>query len=291
MRLEFLAKSIPLTLLLVVPIPFFSQIITEIPFVTLILGEVSLFFLIVLASFPKAGLAEVIKTSSRYILFIGICFTLLGFTPLEPKYKLFSFQVLGSGVPNAVAVNLIGLVLLNVLTCIFFSIELKHAPEQVPEPKLDPARELKELERLSERKQNAAKIKKEVNTLFDLYLKDYELGISEKNDKLENIESALLKNIDLDISGAMCIDKEGKMLHDTIFTWSGYSKESLLELFKAQNENSKTLGTGVLCQMLFQDPERWYMAAKYRGNYLLLQTETRSPAPLLETCYRVFKSL
>ncbi len=294
LNLGFLVKSLCISFLLVIPIPFFTQIIKEIPFLTLFLGEVSLIFLVVLASYPKAGLNEILKIGSKYLFFIALSFALLGFLPISPKYKLFSFQILGTGFPSSVAVNLIGLIVLNVITCLLFGKENQNHINREVRPQAivpDPTQELKQMEKLVERKKINAKIKKEVNTLFDLYLKDYELGQIDKNDRLENIEAALLKSIDMDISGALCVDKDGKVLHDTVFTWSGYSKDMLIELFKTQNENSKSLGTGLLCQMLFNDNSFWYIVAKYRGNYLLLQTESKSPAPLLETCYRVFKSL
>ena len=57
-------------MLLVAPIPFFSQIIKDIPLISLFLGEVSFIFLVVLASFPKAGLNEILSIGSRYLFFV-----------------------------------------------------------------------------------------------------------------------------------------------------------------------------------------------------------------------------
>jgi hypothetical protein len=101
----------------------------------------------------------------------------------------------------------------------------------------------------------------------------------------------LLDNINEDITGAMCIDKDGAMLHDTVFNWVGYPKETLLGFFQRDNQISKELGTGALCQKLFKDSQHWYIIAKFRGNYLILQTEREDPRPLLETSYKVFKAL
>lgn len=296
-RIKFLMNSLLITLFLTAPIPFFSQIIKDIPLISLFLGEVSLIFLVVLASFPKAGIREIIKIGCYYLVFISICYALLSFIPVEPRFKLFSFQELSGGIPNLVSVNIIGIVILNTIACLFFGMELSR--KVLPGSKQYQQQSMREKsisERVStEQAIKASKIKtsmkQEVSSLFDLYLKDYELGKFEKNERLENIESALLDNIDMDISGAMCVDKEGNVLHDSVFSWSGYPKEALLEAFKAQNENSKQLGTGSLCQMLFKDEGHWYIVAKYRGNYLILQTEKEEPSPLLETSYRVFKAL
>jgi hypothetical protein len=288
-RLRFLFNALLVTLFLGAPIPFFSQIVKEIPIISLILGEVSLIFLVILASFPKAGIKDIIKIGCYYMFFIGVCFALLSFIPVEPKYKLFAFDAFEGFMPNLVSINLIGLIILNTVACLFFGMELSR---KVPVSELK-SREMESVDLETEAKKAKASeaIKQEVKSLFDLYLKDYKLGKLEENDKLENLERALLENMDSDISGALCADKDAKLLEDTVFAWSGYSKDALLEVFNAQSQNSKDLGTGRLCQMLFQDSNNWYIVAKYRGNYLMLQTEKSDPAPLLETSYRVFKAL
>ncbi len=289
-RLRFLFNALLITLFLGAPIPFFSQIVKEIPIISLILGEVSLIFLVILASFPKAGIKDIIKIGCYYMFFIGVCFALLSFIPVEAKYKLFAFDEFEGVMPNLVSINLIGLIILNTVACLFFGMELSR---KVPASmnKNRHVEQLVDVQAEAQKIKASEEIKQEVNSLFDLYLKDYKLGKLEENDKLENLERALLENMDSDISGAMCVDKEGKLLEDTVFAWSGYPKESLLEVFNAQSQNSKDLGTGRLCQVLFQDSNNWYIVAKFRGNYLMLQTEKPDPAPLLETSYRVFKAV
>ncbi len=288
-RLRFLFNALLITLFLGAPIPFFSQIVKEIPIISLILGEVSLIFLVILASFPKAGIRDIIKIGCYYMFFIGTCFALLSFIPVEAKYKLFAFDAFEGFMPNLVSINLVGLIILNTVACLFFGMELSR---KVPASmKTREVEQLDDVQATAQKARASEEIKQEVNSLFDLYLKDYKLGKLEENDKLENLERALLENMDTDISGAMCADKEGKLLEDTVFAWSGYSKENLLEVFNAQSQNSKDLGTGRLCQILFQDSNNWYMVAKFRGNYLMLQTESIDPAPLLETSYRVFKAV
>ena len=289
-RLKFLFNALLVTLFLGAPIPFFSQIVKEIPLISLLLGEVSLIFLVILASFPKAGIRDIVKIGCYYLVFISICFSLLSFIPVETKYKLFAFDAFEGFMPNLVSINLIGLIILNTIACLFFGMELSR---KVP-ASTQKSREIEQLADVQSGvpKSKAAEVmKQEVNSLFDLYLKDYKLGKLEENDKLENLERALLENMDSDISGALCADKDAKLLEDTVFAWSGYSKDALLEVFNAQSQNSKDLGTGRLCQILFQDSDHWYIVAKYRGNYLMLQTEQANPGPLLETSYRVFKAL
>jgi len=46
-----------------------------------------------------------------------------------------------------------------------------------------------------------------------------------------------------------------------------------------------------LCQFLFNDDKYWYIVAKYRGNFILLQTDLADPGILMETIYKVISSL
>jgi hypothetical protein len=282
-------------MLLVAPIPFFSQIIKDIPLISLFLGEVSFIFLVVLASFPKAGLNEILSIGSRYLFFVSACFSVMSFLPIDPKFKLFSFDFSEGGMPNMVAVNLIGLVILNTVACLFFGVELNR--KDLPAEEIDIPQKTKVEDILLPRpveietKEISKELKKDVNTLFELYLKDYEAGNLENDEKLENIENALLSNITPKINGAMCTDKQGNVLHDTVFHWDGYPRETLIQVFNRNNENSKELGTGALCQLLLKDSNYWYLVAKYKGNFLMLQTDENDPSALLETGYKVFKAV
>ena len=292
-RVSFLVQALLITIVLVAPLPFFTRLIKDIPLISLLLGEVSLIFLVVLASFPKAGLKEILRIGSQYLFFIGACFAILSFLPLESQFKLFSFGAVKGMIPNLVSVNILGIIVLNTVSCLFFGMELNRK-EPTRRFKNAEEREMAKFAHITEERQETEfkkELKKEVNSLFDIYLKDYELGEIENNERLENIENILLENIGENITGAMCIDKDGNMLHNSVFHWSGYPKEKLLECFQENNESSRTLGTGALCQMLYKDSSHWYIIAKYRGNYLILQSESGSPGNLLETCYRVFKAL
>lgn len=295
LRISFLLNAFVVTLLLVAPIPFFSQIVKDIPLISLFLGEVSLIFLVVLASFPKAGLNEILKIGSKYLFFVSACFSVMSFLPIASKFKLFSFDFSEGGMPDMVAVNIIGLIILNTVACLFFGVELnrKDLPvEEIDLPKKTKVEDIL-LPRAPEPESQhiSSELKKDVNTLFELYLKDYEEGNLENDEKLENIESALLTNITPKIHGAMCTDKQGNVLHDTVFHWDGYPRETLIQVFNRNNENSKELGTGSLCQLLLKDSSYWYLVAKYKGNFLMLQTDENDPSALLETGYKVFKSV
>jgi hypothetical protein len=292
-RISFLIRALLTTLVLVAPLPFFTNIVKEIPLVSLILAEISLIFLVVLASFPKASIREILKIGSQYLFFIGFVFAILSFLPFESQYKLFHFGDLGGMIPNLVAVNIIGLIVLNTLAFLFFGLELNRK-EPTRRFKSAEERKMASLVKLSEDREETEfkkELKKEVNSLFEIYLKDYELGALENNEKLENIEKALLENIGENITGAMCVDNEGNVLHNSVFHWSGYPKEKLLDCFNENNKSSIELGTGALCQMLYKDSNHWYIIAKYRGNFLILQSEAPSPGNLLETCFRVFRTL
>ncbi len=298
-RISFLLTTLVIALILGTPIPFLTRIIKEIPLVSLFLGEVSLVFLVILASFPKAGIKEIVTISSQFLIVIGVCFGILSLIPIAPEFRLFSFGDIESGIPNLVSVNIIGVIALNFVVCFLLNIELKRKKHANAPAGSFSQRRLKnknfnlapDIEGVGEVKTFGSELKKDVNSLFDLYLKEYEDGQIDINLKLENIEKVLLENINLDITGAMCIDKDGAVLHDTVFQWSGYPKENMLDLFQRNNQISKDLGTGVLCQMLFKDGTHWYIIAKFRGNYLILQSEKKNPSPLLETSYKVFKAL
>jgi hypothetical protein len=297
LRISFLLNAFIVTLLLVAPIPFFSQIIKDIPLISLFLGEVSFIFLVVLASFPKAGLNEILRIGSRYLFFVSSCFSVMSFLPIDAKFKLFSFDFSEGGMPDMVAVNIIGLIILNTVACLFFGVELNR--KDLPSEEIELPRKTKVEDILLPRpaeveppkNEISSELKKDVNTLFELYLQDYEAGNLESDEKLENIENALLTNITPKISGAMCTDKQGNVLHDTVFHWEGYPRETLIQVFNRNNENSKELGTGALCQLLLKDGTYWYLVAKYKGNFLMLQTDENDPSALLETGYKVFKAV
>lgn len=295
LRISFLLNAFIVTLLLVAPIPFFSQIIKDIPLISLFLGEVSFIFLVVLASFPKAGLNEILRIGSRYLIFVSACFSVMSFLPIDAKFKLFSFDFSEGAVPNLVAVNIVGLIILNTVSCLFFGVELNRKDLPVEEINIPQKVKVEDIllprEVEPETKEISKELKKDVNTLFELYLKDYEAGNLENDEKLENIENALLTNITPKISGAMCTDKQGNVLHDTVFHWDGYPRETLIQVFNRNNENSKELGTGALCQLLLKDGTYWYLVAKYKGNFLMLQTDENDPSALLETGYKVFKAV
>jgi len=295
LRISFLLNAFIVTLLLVAPIPFFSQIIKDIPLISLFLGEVSFIFLVVLASFPKAGLNEILQIGSRYLIFVSACFSVMSFLPIDAKFKLFSFDFSEGGVPNLVAVNIVGLIILNTVACLFFGVELNRKDLPVEEINIPQKVKVEDIliprEIETETKEISKELKKDVNTLYELYLKDYEAGNLDSDEKLENIENALLTNITPKISGAMCTDKQGNVLHDTVFHWDGYPRETLIQVFNRNNENSKELGTGALCQLLLKDGTYWYLVAKYKGNFLMLQTDENDPSALLETGYKVFKAV
>lgn len=297
-RLSFLITTLVIALLLVTPIPFLTRIIREVPLISFFLGEISLVFLVILASFPKAGIKEIISASSQFLLVIAICVGILSLIPLQQDFRLFAFGEIEAGIPNLVSINVIGIIVLNFIVCFLLNLELKRQKSNPNNGSFSKRRS----KNLSMEQINAdaesnmitkmgSELKKEVNSLFDLYLKEYESGDKEENIKLQNFEAALLENISNDITGAVCVDKNGLILKDTVFTWSGYPKESLIEMFKRDNHISSELGTGILCQKLFIDNGVWYVIAKFRGNYLIMQTDRKDPSPLLETTYKVFKAL
>jgi hypothetical protein len=267
--------------------------ILNIPTASLLLGQIALVFLFILAAFPKADFKQILVNASKYLAFIGLCYSFIAFLPLAESNKLLLIESFDEGFPGVISVNLIALIIINVLTFAVWGSGLGDyllllAMEKAPPPR--PKEEKKEKE-FVKAEQTQESVRKEVESLFDLYLRDYESGKDEKNPNLEHLENVLLGNMDLNIKGALCIDKSGKTLEDTIFHWDGPPKELLLDLFKKHGEISSKLDAGNLCQMIVGSQGHWYIIAKYRGSFLILKSAAEDPGTLLETTYKVFKSL
>lgn len=142
-------------------------------------------------------------------------------------------------------------------------------------------------------KQYIDELKNEVESLFSLYVTedDEESRGHDQNEKLEILENTLLNNLDLNVQEALCVDKDGNILEDTVFHWNSVPKEQLLRIFNEHKEFCKNLRTGKLCQLLINDSGSWFMIARYRGNYLILKTAAPDPLPLLNTSFKVFKAV
>lgn len=265
-RLSFLAKALLFAVLLTAPMPFIAGWAKTIPLISLILGEVALIFLVILASVPKARLSEIANIGTYYLLFIGLSFALLSFVPAALNHKLFAFDGISFGIPTTVSVNLLGIIVLNIIASIAFSLEL-IGDEPVSKTELRPAA-----------------------SLYELYLQEFEQGRIGQDEELCNIERALLEGLDTRINSVICVDKDGNSLTSKFFEWKGIAEKILIESFNRQDQISRELGAGLLCQMLLRDDEHWYVVSKYRGNYLMLQAANTDASPLLETSFRVFKS-
>lgn len=313
----FLFTSLFLVVILSALIPFFVDFSKEIPLISLVLGQIALIFLFVLGSFPNAEIKEILRMSTVSLLFIGFAYSLLGFIP-SPE-KVFVLQINPGSIPNIVSVNLISLLTINIFSFTLLNIDFNLRKKSLEELANLKNEEIKESEKIKEIKKQEIKskaakeeakklqeaedrasrvklentLKREVDSLFNLYLSDYEQnsGSKEKGIDLEILENALLNNMDMKIKGAICLDKNGEALKDTVFHWDGTHKDVLVEFFGRNNEISKQIGSGKLCQALISNDNHWYLISKFRGNFLILKSSDMDIKPLIDTAYKVFKSI
>jgi len=110
-------------------------------------------------------------------------------------------------------------------------------------------------------------------------------------EQLEQLEQALLNNIDFKIEEALCISSTGEGLEDSIFHWHSADTSRVLKAFETYNKFAKATDMGELCQLVFKHGRDWYMISKYQGSYLVLKTAHTDPAPVLETTYRVLTAV
>jgi hypothetical protein len=297
--------AILLSVGLTIPVLFLTRSNLETPLISLILGQVAIVFLVVLAAFPKHRLVEICGICSKYLCFIAFCFAIIAFIPFPDSNKLLAFTKFYGIVPMMINTNIIAVLMLNLIAALFYirftkrNTELQnetanHIENQYQtganfeaqfdnKPKHNPTNQ-----------QQTMTAKKEPETemqaLFNIYLD--EKNISDNQDeKLDNIENAVLENLCEDITGAQCLNRNGQTLEDSVLNWQGYDKQNLIAIFNKNNLASVQLGMKALCQFLFNDDKYWYIVAKYRGNFILLQTDLADPGILMETIYKVISSL
>lgn len=316
-RRIFTAVMFGITIFITAFIPFFSQLSTDISILSLCFGQVALALLFILAAFPKADYPFIVKLGTAYLVFITVCFAVLGFMPFAAQNKLFTIHAFTlSYIPSSAFVDLPSLVFLNISSFIYMNLGYQiFKPVSTDKVKLYPST-IKTTQEIKEVAENLVKeevevkpevvekqneLKTEVDSLFSVYLNEDSYSFEdeifenetqeEKNKKLNVLEGTLLKFIDPEIEEAICMDLQGEALRDSVFKWDGVNPKILIELFKKHNRSSEELNTGRLCQMLVNSKEQWYIIARYRQNYLALKTSMEDPAPLLETAFNVFKSL
>ncbi len=301
-RFSFLAIAFFICNIAVLPFIFFVNLKITVPCWSFYLLEISFIFLILLAAFPRTAVSSLLKISVVFIVFISACFLLQGFFPFAPENKLLSFIINEETNSFKIIINLVSLVVLHLVSCFLFASELlRGEKEEIAndiKPTLNYQREEQEIKettqdntKLTDMSNGKVDLKNNVNSLFDIYLDDYTNEVTEKTQDLGNMENILLSNLKEGVTGAMCLNSKGEELHDPIFHWQGFNKFDLMELFQANDGLSENLDEGGLCQMLFSDNEHWYLIAKYRGNYLLLQTDERGPDCLIKNIFLLVKAI
>ncbi len=302
---------IGITMLITAFIPFFSQLAKNISVISLSFGQVALIFLFILVAFPRANYKHIIELSTAYILFLGSCFVLLSFLPLDPTNKIFGWQSL----PALVLVDIPSLIFINVLSFIYMNlgfyiykpvssnataihpstVENTNYQEEFKENLIKTytetsliktlETEVKDFNSMDEVK---SELRKEVNSLFSVYLDDNE---DTESGGLNDIEEILVKHLDPSVEEALCMDSEGRVLNNTVFRWKGASPQEILDLFEKHTLSSQNLNTGRLCQVLVSSQDSWHIIAKYKNNFLVLKTGLKDPSPLLNTSFKVFKAI
>jgi hypothetical protein len=315
-RFSFLAIAFLICNLVVLPFDFFLQLKITVPFWSFYLIEISFVFLILFAAFPKTPINSIIKISVVFLVFISFCFLLQGFLPFAAEHKILSFEINEELNSLKIVINLIGLAVLHILGCFLFASELLRRDERNQEASenSDPGSTLQYQRDLSQEhdakyqnlqaaqalindnqdeiiNEDDPDYKENLSSLFDIYLDDYENNQNQVEKKIGNMENILLNNLKDGVTGAMCLNENGDELHDPVFHWEGFNKFDLIELYKANDNLSENLNEGALCQMLFCDNEHWYLVAKYRGNYLLLQTDDSKPDTLIENSFYLVQAI
>ena len=284
----FTAAMIGVSILIGAFIPFFSQISKDVPIISLAFGQVALVFLFLLVAFPRANYNIIMKLSIAYLAFIGFNFILLSFLPVDPDYKIFAWYSL----PDSVIVDIPALIFLNVCSFIYMSLGFYiHKPVISDAITAFPSSIENSEAYIENFKYKKESLKSEVESLFSVYEEEDLDYADEKSEKLNQVEEVLVKHLDPSIEEALCLDQNGKILNNTVFRWYDIEPEEVINLFKRQNNNSQNLNTGRLCQILINSKNKWYIIAKYKANYLALKTSLKDPAPLLQTAFKVFRSL
>lgn len=314
-RFSFLAIAFLICNLIVLPFDFFLQLKITVPFWSFYLIEISFVFLILFAAFPKTPINSIIKICVVFLIFISFCFVLQGFLPFAAEHKILGFEVNENLNSLRIVINLIGLVVLHILGAFLFASELlrKDDGDEAYNEADDNGATLQYQKEINEYDQSENQTyydtqalinsdqdeyieeetdyKEDLSTLFDIYLDDYENNQNQVEKKIGNMERILLDNLKDGVTGAMCLDANGEELHDPVFHWEGFNKYDLIELFKSNDDLCINLNEGSLCQMLFCDNEHWYLVAKYRGNYLLLQTDEEKPDTLIENSFYLVQAI
>lgn len=306
LRFSFLVIAFLICSLIVIPFDFFVQLKISIPFWSFYLLEICFVFLILFAAFPKASISSTIKISVVFLIFISFCYLLQGFLPIHADHKILAFEITENISSLKIVINVLGIIALHIMACFLFASELLRK-EKDTEPKAEHGSTLQYQRDVSldQEYSNQQKFstqneiedidnidyKENLSSLFDIYLDDYENNPNKIQQKLGNMESILLNNLKEGVTGAMCLNPDGEELHDQIFHWQGFNKYELIELYKANDKLSANLNEGALCQMLFSDQTHWYLVAKYRGNYLLLQTDESRPDSLIENSFYLVQAI
>lgn len=297
----------------------FSSLVTEISILNLLMGELAFAFLSISFMFPSVDNKKVIKLSAEFLVIIAVFFLLLVFVPLGEGNPAFIFkeplvnQVAagnsGGQSPSAVLVNAYVLLLINLLVFgIIYLKERLHWKTIFDDSettvnsfkKADfsnliaeiPEEQIKNKQQALKSRRMANELKDEVSEIFDVYLEQFSQKIyTDTNAKLANLEEALLKYINKDITAALCLDDSFTSLEKSVFFWDDSNKDELISVFKNSSQASQAIGTGKVCQALISSGAVWYLIAEFKGNYLLLKSRAKDYAPLLDTAYKVFKYL
>lgn len=274
-RLSFFVPALLVTILFTALMPFLLLWSQDIPIISLVLAETSLIILIILATVPKANMREITKIAIYYFAFMISAYFALGFLPVAYEHKFMVLIDTDQGLPSLISVNLLALIVLNILASLAFALELSHGEshKQAQDHKIEV-------------------LSKAEESFYEMSLREFEevKERSIKQTKMSKIESALLEHIHPEVSSVICVDKNGISLTSTFFQWNGLPQEILINAFYEHNDIAETYSESKLAQLLLRDGEHWYLVAKYRGNYLLLQGAGLDIKPLMDTSFRVIKT-
>ena len=129
LRFSFLVIAFLVCNLIVLPFDFFIQLKIEIPFWVFYLLEVALVFLMIFFALSRSAIYSILKVCVAFLIFISVCFLAQGFLPFAPEHKIMSFNFGQTLFSTKIVINIVGLLVLNLVSCFLFISELLRAEE------------------------------------------------------------------------------------------------------------------------------------------------------------------
>lgn len=264
-------------LVIALGLPFILHFANELATLSLFCGQLCLAFLFCLFAFPKANYKEVLRLSSIYLMYLGICFTILSFAPVPSKFKIFSYTNLL--VQCSVTINLAAVVFLNVAALIFVTFFTKTKYKDM------------EVQTKESNKVITKRVLKSKEPIQESIENPQELATEFISPELQKLEQAISRNINPHIKEVLCFDEQGNSLPSSTLKWTGPSSKQVLQEFYEQDQLVQNLNSSKLCRSLINFGGSWYMIAKHKNIFLCLESRGDDLNPLMDLAFKTFREL